>query len=165
MTSTNMRYNIREKFWSWGDDFHILDESGTPVYFVDGAAFSWGSKLSFQDMAGNELAFIEQKLFSFLPHYRIHRNGELFAEVLKEFTWFKKRFTLDVPGPNDYQIDGSFWDHEYEFIRGGRVVAHVSRAIWSWNHCYGVEVVPGEDDISILCTAIVIDQVLHDEHD
>ena len=86
MIPTTMRYNIREKFWSWGDDFHILDESGTPVYFVDGAAFSWGSKLSFQDMAGNELAFIEQKLFSFLPHYRIHRDGELFAEVLKEFT-------------------------------------------------------------------------------
>ena len=160
-----MRYNIREKFWSWGDDFHILDESGTPVYFVDGAAFSWGSKLSFQDMAGNELAFIEQKLFSFLPHYRIHRNGELFAEVVKEFTWFKKRFTLDVPGPNDYQIDGSFWDHEYVFTRGGREVAQVSRAIWSWTHCYGIETEAGEDDISILCTAIVIDQVLHDEHD
>lgn len=160
-----MKYNIREKFWSWGGDFHILDETGAPVYFVDGAAFSWGSKLSFQDMAGNELAFIEQKLFSFLPHYRIHRNGELFAEVLKEFTWFKKRFTLDVPGPNDYQIDGSFWDHEYVFTRGGRVVARVSRAIWSWTDCYGIETVAGVDDISILCTAIVIDQVLHDEDD
>ncbi len=158
-----MRYNIKEKFLSWGDDFDILDELGRPVFFVDGKALSWGSKLSFQDLAGNELAVIEQKIFSFLPRYRIYRNGALFAEILKEFSWFRKKFTLDVPGPNDYEINGSFWDHEYEFIRKGRVVATVSRAVWSWTHCYGVDIQNGEDAVSILSTAIVIDQVLHDE--
>ena len=33
-----------------------------------------------------------------------------FAEVIKEFSWFKSKFTLDVPGPNDYTIGGSFWE-------------------------------------------------------
>ena len=86
---------------------------------MDGKAFSWGDNLSFQDMNGNEVASISQKLFSFKPRYEIHRGGQMFAEVIKEFSWFKSEFTLDVPGPNDYSITGSFWDHEYSFERQG----------------------------------------------
>jgi uncharacterized protein YxjI len=160
-----MRYVIKEKFWSWGDDFYIFDEHQRKVFFVDGQAFSWGDKLSFQDLDGNELAFISQKLMTWMPTYEIYRNGSLFALVKKEFTWFKKKFTLDVPGPNDYTIDGSFWLHDYEFTRSGRCVARVSKAIWAWSDTYGIETADGEDDVSILCAAIVIDQVLHDEKD
>ncbi len=38
-----------------------------------------------------------------------------------------------------------------------------SYAAWAWADTYGVEIVDGEDEVSILCAAIVIDQVLHDE--
>lgn len=158
-----MRYVIKEQFWSFGDDFYIYNDQRQPVFFVDGHAFSWGNNLSFQDMQGNELAFISQKLLSWKPKYEIHRNGALFAEVIKEFSWFNKTFTLDVPGPNDYSIDGSFWQRDYQFTRQGRVVAHVAKHFWAWSDTYGVEIVSGEDDVSILCSAIVIDQVLHDE--
>lgn len=157
-----MRYAIKEKFWSWGNDFHIYNEAQEPVLLVDGEAFSWGDKLSVQDMQGHELAFISQKLWSFKPKYEIFRSGQLFAEVVKEFTWFNQKFTLDVPGPNDYSIDGSFWLHDYSFTRQGRVVARVSKEYWTWADTYGIDIVDGEDDIAILCTAIVIDQVLHD---
>lgn len=158
-----MRYVIKEQFWAWGDDFHIYDEHKQQRFFVDGQAFAWGNKLSFQDLQQNELAFISQKLLSWTPRYEIYRDGQLFAEVVKEFSWFSKSFTLDVPGPNDYTVDGSFWHHDYNFTRGGRVVAHVRKAHWSWADTYGVDIVDGEDDVAVLCTAIVIDQVLHDE--
>ncbi|MEE2826185.1 MAG: LURP-one-related family protein [Planctomycetota bacterium] len=160
-----MIYRIKEKFWSWGNDFAITDQFGTPRFLVDGQAFSWGDKLSFQDSQGNELAFISQKLLSFQPCYQILVNGNLFAEVVKEFTWFKKKFTLDVPGPNDYEIDGSFWEHEFEFRRSGRRVASVSKSYWDWTDSYGVDIIEDEDDVSILCACIVIDQVLHDGDD
>ena len=67
-----------------------------------------------------------------------------------------------VPGPNDYEITGSFWQHEFSFTRQGREVAQVSKSYWSWTDSYGVQIVDDEDDIAILCTCIVIDQVLHD---
>ena len=35
----------------------------------------------------------------------------------------------------------------------------------SWADTYGIETVDGEDDVSILCACIVIDQVLHDGKD
>lgn len=158
-----MRFVIKEEFWSWGDDFYIYDEHQQPVYFVDGQAFSWGNKLSFQDLQQNEVAFISQKLLSWMPRYEIYRHGNLFAEVTKEFSWFRKTFALDVPGPNDYTIEGSFWQHDYTFTRGGCVVARVAKAFWSWADTYGIDIVEGEDDVAILCTTIVIDQVLNDE--
>ncbi len=156
------RYMIKERFWSFGDTFQIFDADGEPAYEVVGRVFSWGDKLSFQDLDGAELAFISQQMLSFLPRYEISVGGEPFAEVRKEFSWFKKRFALDVPGPNDYEIEGSFWIHDYEFRRRGRVVATVSKALWAWTDSYGIEIVDDEDDVSILCAAIVIDQVLHD---
>lgn len=159
---TAMVYRIKEAFWSWGNDFAITDRDGTPVYQVDGAVFSWGVNLSFQDMDGHELAEISQKLLSFKPRYEIFINGSKFAEVVKEWTWFNQQFTLDVPGPNDYSITGSFWQHEFEFNRSGRTVARVSKKLWSWSDSYGVDIVDGEDDVAILCTCIVIDQILHD---
>ncbi|PCJ63078.1 MAG: hypothetical protein COA79_02895 [Planctomycetota bacterium] len=158
-----MIYKIKEKFWAWGNDFRITDRDGEDMYFVDGKAFSWGDKLSFQDMQGNELAFISQKLLSWKPRYQIIINGRVFAEVLKEWTWFNKKFTLDIPGPNDYEIDGSFWEHEFIFKRRGRKVASISKAYWGWTDSYGIEINDDEDDVSILCACIVIDQVLHDE--
>lgn len=158
-----MLYRIKEAFWSWGDDFAISDRDGEPLFFVDGAAFSWGDKLSLQDQQGRELARIEQTLLSFKPRYQIIIGGRPFAEVVKEWSWFKQRFTLDVPGPNDYSIDGSFWQHEFEFIRSGQQVAAVSKNYWGWTDSYGVDIVDGEDEVAILCSCIVIDQVLHDD--
>jgi len=39
----------------------------------------------------------------------------------------------------------------------------VSKQFFSFQDVYGVDIVDDEDDVSILCTAIIIDQVLHDE--
>lgn len=157
-----MIYRIKEKFWSWGNDFTINNQNNEAIYKVDGQAFSWGHKLSFQDLSGNELAFINQKLFSLKPRYQIIINDSVFAEVTKEMSWFKQKFTLDIPGPNDYSIEGSFWKHDYTFTRKGQCVATISKDLWGWTDSYGVEIIENEDDISILCTCIIIDQVLHD---
>lgn len=158
-----MVFRIKEKFWSWGDDFSITDAAGNEAYYVKGKVFSWGDKLSFQNADRQEVAFISQKLMSWKPCYQILINGNVFAEVIKEWTWFNKKFTLDVPGPNDYTIEGSFWAHEFTFNRGGKTVANISKKYWSWTDSYGVDIAEGEDQVSILCACIVIDQVLHDQ--
>jgi len=160
----DMRYQMRQKFFAFGDDFMIKDQNGADVYLVDGKAFSWGDKLSFQDAdTREEIAFIAQKMWSFKPKYEIHRAGRVFAEVVKEFTWFNSKFTLDVPGPNDYEITGSFWKHEYSFSRRGKTVASVSKKMFAMTDTYGIDIVSGEDDVAILATAVVVDLVCHDQ--
>ncbi|QDT11544.1 LURP-one-related/scramblase family protein [Planctomycetes bacterium K23_9] len=158
-----MVFRIKEKFWSWGNDFAITDSVGNEVYYVDGKAFSWGDKLSFQNADREELALISQKMMSWKPRYQIIMDGNVFAEVIKEWSWWHKTFTLDVPGPNDYTIEGTFWSHEFDFVRQNKSVARISKKHWSWTDSYGVDVADDEDSVSILCACIVIDQVLHNE--
>lgn len=157
-----MRYVLKQKFWSFGDDFKIRDAAGDDVFFVDGRAFSWGDKLSFQDMQGRELAFIRQKLLAWGPTYYIEREGHVFAEVRKHlFTLFRCKFTVDVPGPDDLEAQGDFLDREYTFERHGRTIATVSKRWFSWTDTYGVDIAEGEDAVLILASAVVIDMVCH----
>lgn len=157
-----MRYVMRQKFWSWGDDYKIRDAAGNDVFFVDGKVFSWGDKLSFQDMQGHELAFIRQKLLHWGPTYHIEKEGQVVAEVRKHlFTFFRCKFTVDVPGPDDLEAVGSLLDREYTFNRHGRVVAEVSKRWFTMTDTYGIEIADGEDDVVILASAVIIDLACH----
>ncbi len=157
-----MRYMMKQKLFSWGDDFFIKDESGRDTFFVDGKALSFGSQLSFQDLMGNELVFIKQRLLSWGLTYEIYRGDNLYAIVKKDlFTLFKCRFTVDIPGPNDLEAEGDFLDCEYEFNRDGSLVAAVSKKWFSWSDTYGVDIAAGEDDILILASTVVIDMACH----
>jgi uncharacterized protein YxjI len=158
-----MRYVMRQKLLSWGNDFFIQDEAGNDVYYVDGKAISVGNKASFQDMAGNELACISQKFFALGPTYEISCSGALVAVVKKElFKFFHHTFTIDVPGPDDLTVEGDLMDHEYTFLRGDASVAHVSKRWFTLADTYGVDVGESEDPVLILASAVVVDLVCHD---
>ena len=157
-----MRYMMKQKILSWGDDFKIRDESGRDVFYVDGKVFSFGDKLSFRDARGNELAVIDQKLLSVGPTYEIYRGGRLAAVVKKKlFTLLRNKFTVDVPGPDDLEAQGDFINKDYTFTRGGRTVAEVSKKWFRMGDTYGIDIAPGEDDVLILASAVVIDQICH----
>ncbi|MBW7932594.1 MAG: LURP-one-related family protein [Gemmatimonadaceae bacterium] len=158
-----MRYLMRQKLLSWGNDFVIKDEAGNDVYVVDGKAISVGNQASFQDLAGNELAFIRQKFLSLVPTYELYCGGVLVAVVKRElFKFFHHTFTVDVPGPDDLTAEGDLTDHEYALRRGEREVAHVSKKWFTLADTYGVDVGEGEDPVLILATAVVVDLVCHD---
>lgn len=159
-----MRYVMKQRLFSIGDDFHIKTEDGRDAFVVDGKVWSIGHKLSFQDLAGNELASVRQKLIAFSPTYEIYRGDQLYATVKKSlFTLFRAKFEIDVPGPDDLEAQGDFLDHEYSFNRAGHTVASVSKQWFSFSDTYGVDVTEGEDDVLILACTVVIDMVAHDE--
>lgn len=159
-----MRYMMKQKLFSFGNDFTIQDEQGHDRYFVDGKAFSIGDKFSFQDMRGNELVSVEQKLFSFGKCYRIFEKGRQVATVKKQpFTFFRDVFDVEDADAGDLDASGDFLDHEYRFTRDGRPIAYVSKTYFSWTDTYGVEIVEGEDDVLILACTVVIDMCSHDK--
>jgi uncharacterized protein YxjI len=161
-----MRYLMKQKLLSFGDDFYIKDENGRDLYFVDGRAFSIGDKLAFKDLEGHELAFIRQKLLAWGPTYEIVRDGAVAAVVKKHvFALFHHRFSVDVPGPDDLEAEGDFLDHEYTFRRGDRVVATVSKRWFAFTDTYGIDVADDEDQVLILASAVVVDQACHPDDD
>lgn len=159
-----MRYVMKEKMLSLGDDFKVKDAEGTDRYYVDGKAFSIGDKLIIQDMSGNELARIEQKLLSLGTKYRILRDGKPVASIRKKrFTLFREVFDVEDAAPGDLDATGDFFDHEYQFTRDGAQVAAVSKTFFSWRDTYGIDIAEGEDAVLIIACAVVIDLCSHDD--
>lgn len=157
-----MRYVMRQRMLSWGDDYTIQDESGRDVFYVDGKVFTLGQQASFQDMDGNELAYIQQRLLAWGPTYEITSRGRLRAIVKKAlFTLFACSFSVDVPGPDDLEANGNLLDYEYTFRRGDETVATVSKRWFALSDTYGVDIADGEDDILILASTVVIDLACH----
>jgi uncharacterized protein YxjI len=141
----------------------IKDEEDRDVYSVSGQLFSFGHKLSFCDMSGRELVFIKQRLMTFSPTYEIYLNGQLYAIIKKElFTFFKCRFNIEVMGGISLEVEGDFFDHEYDILMQGSSVARVSKEWFSFSDTYGIEVSPGQNDLIILSLAVAIDLMCHD---
>jgi uncharacterized protein YxjI len=153
-----MRYIIREKFFHLGEDSQITDESGQPIFEVDGKVFSLHHTLVMRDLAGNEVATIRQQLIALRPTWEITRGGVELAEVRKKLlTFLGDRFTVDIPGPDDLEVAGNIFEHEYTITQSGRLVATVSKHWISLTATYGVETAPGAADALILACVLVLD--------
>lgn len=158
-----MRYLIRQRIFSFGDNFGIKDETGQDRYIIRGKVFSLGDKLKIEDLNGNELFYIEQQLFRFLPEYYIYAGGQQVASVKKQLTFFKPKFVIDsIYG--SYDIDGNFFAYDFQITKEGRTVAVINKKWFSFSDSYGIDIADGEDHAFLLTLAIVIDQVLHDEN-
>jgi uncharacterized protein YxjI len=154
-------YLIRERFFSFGDDFDVLDEHGAKVLHVDGKVFTVRDKVVIEDPDGAEVASIHRRLIALRQTYEIRIGGEKAAEVRKKlFTPFRDKFTIDVPGPDDLEMKGDLLDHEYVVEQDGREVAAVSKRWLTIRDTYAVRVAPDVDPLLIIASVLAMDLAL-----
>ncbi len=159
-----MTYQLKEKAWTFRDTYEIKDAEGEVAYRIKAKVFSMSNKFVFEDKAGRDLLLIKKRSLGFKPKYRIKRAGKTIATIEKKWSMWRSKFKVDIPGPNDYIIQGEFWKREFEFERKGKKVAEVSKKFWSWSDTYGVQIEPGEDQELILATVIAINLFLKDKN-
>ena len=152
-----MKLYIRQKVFSWGDKFTVMNDHGEDRYYVEGEIFSWGKKLHVYDLNGNEAAFIQQKIFSFLPRYFVYVDGEQVAEIVKEFTFLFPRYSIEGLG---WDIEGRFMAHDYEITQGGRPIVTIHKEWMTWGDCYELDIADPNDEIVALAVVLTIDCVL-----
>ena len=151
-------YLIRERFFRLGEDSDITDDQGRPAFRVDGKVLSLRNRLIIRDPDGREVAQVHRKLAALRPTYKVTVGGEEAAEVRKRLsTPFVDRFTIDVPGPDDLEMTGDLFDHEFTIRRGDQVVATVSKRWFSVRDTYAVDVAPGQDDLLLLASVLALD--------
>jgi uncharacterized protein YxjI len=151
-------YLIRERFFRLGEDSDITDDQGRPVLHVDGKVLSLRNRLVLRDPQGREVAQVQRKLVALRPTYQISVAGQEAAEVRKHFfTPFGDRFTIDVPGPDNLEMEGDLFDHEFTIGRGGQTVATVSKRWFSMRDTYAVDVAAGQDDLLVLASVLALD--------
>lgn len=154
-------YVIKEKLFSIGDDFDVLDEHGTKVLHIDGKVLSVRNRVLIEDPSGAEVASVHRHLVALRPTYEIRIGGEKAAEVRRKlFTPFRDKFTIDVPGPDDLEMKGNLLDHEYVIERGGEQVAAISKRWLTVRDTYAVRVSPGVDPLLVIGSVLALDLAL-----
>jgi len=156
-----MKLYIRQKIFSWVDQFTVKDENGQDKYNIAGEFFSFGKTLHVYDAAGRETAFIQQKVFSFLPRYFVFADGQEIAEIKKEFSFFSPRYSIEGLG---WEINGSFMAHDYEIVQNNRTIVTIHKAWMTWGDCYELDIADERDETVALAVVLAIDCVLATAH-
>ncbi len=155
------RYRMRQNLIAFGDDYWIENALGSRVFFVDGKAYRLREHLGFKDMQGKELTAIQEKVMRIKDIYSIYRKANVLATVKKVLiTPLHQRFDAHVAGGENMEVQGNIAEHEYEFYEGRNKRAEVSKKWFRVAGTYGVDIVPGADDILILAITVVIDMMV-----
>ncbi|MBQ1463332.1 MAG: LURP-one-related family protein [Ruminococcus sp.] len=152
-----MKLYIKQKVFSFRDRFTVRDEFGRDVYSVSGELISLGKRLHILDNSGREAALVKQKLLTFLPKFTISISGMGDVEIVRKLTLFKPYY---IVSGIDWEVNGSFTEHNYSITRSGRAVAKISKAWFSWGDSYEINVSDPEDALMALAVVIAIDAVL-----
>jgi uncharacterized protein YxjI len=158
-----IRYQMRQKLLSIGDDFWIENDRGERAFKVDGKALRIRNTLAFEDAHGNKLAQIQERVARVRDTFEIEGpDGSTLATVKKAMiTPVRERYTVSVAGGADLDIQGNIVDHEYTFSVGRDKVAEVSKKWFRVRDTYGVEIEPGQNEIVILAATVAIDMMSH----
>ena len=161
-----MRYAVREKLFSIGDDFWITDEQGGKAFLVDGKVLRLRQTLEIQDPDGRVLVTVRKKLIAVHETMEIERDGAVVATVRKALVSpLHHRSVVDLADGSQLEAVGNILDKEFEIRAGGQVLARISRAWFRIRDTYGVDVAPGQDDALFLAIAVVLDRIQHDEEE
>ncbi len=152
-----MKLYLKQQVFSWKDKFYVKDDMGQDRYYVEGEFFSFGKKLHIYDMSGCEAAYLEEKVFTFLPKFYISIGGQQAAEVAKEFTFLKPRYSIHGPG---WEVEGNFWEHDFTITGMEGTVAAVHKAWMSWGDSYEIDIPRPQDEVLTLAVVLAIDAVL-----
>jgi uncharacterized protein YxjI len=149
-----MKLYIQQKVFSWTDRFTVWDEAGQDRYYVEGELFSFGKMLHICDTSGAERAFIQQKVFSLLPRYFVFVGDRQAAEIVKELTLFRQKYSIEGLG---WEVNGDFWAHDYEIVKDDRLIATIHKEWMTWGDCYEVDIADESDELNALAVVLAID--------
>ena len=156
-----VRYQMREKMVSIGDDYWIEDARGQKVFKVDGKALRVRDTLLFKDRQGNELCKIQEKKLRVKDSMKVEGpGGDTMAMVKKALiSPVRDRWTVKIGNGPDLDVKGNILDHEYHIGEGRDKVAEVSKKWFRVRDTYGVEIEPGQNEILILAVTVCVDQM------
>ena len=138
------RYKIRQNLISIGDDFWIENGEGQRVFKVDGKVLRIRKTLVFEDASGKKLAQIQERLLTVRDTMVIEdADGKDLAVIKKALIApLRDRWSVNVKGGADLDVQGDFLNHEYAIKQGRNKVAEVSKKWLSLTDTYAVEIAP-----------------------
>jgi uncharacterized protein YxjI len=161
-----MKFLMRERMFSVGDDHWITTEHGDKAFLVDGKVLRISDTFELKDVNGVQVAVIKKKIVSVRDAMKIERDGATVATVKKKlFTPFHDKYEAHLDDGREYEVSGNFLDHEFEIEdENGRRLAKVSKKWFSIRDTYGIDVEDGTDVPLLLSIAVCVDHLQQVEH-
>ena len=150
---------MKQKIFSLRGRFSIQDHQEQDVYLVEGSFMQIPKTFSISSVDGEEVAVITKKVFSLLPKFFVEVDGETLT-IEKSFTFFKDRYTIDAA---DLEIDGDWWDMDFQIKRHGEVVGSVEKKWFTFGDSYEIQVFDPDVEKVLIALVVAIDCVKEDE--
>ncbi|AQQ54895.1 LURP-one-related/scramblase family protein [Planococcus lenghuensis] len=151
---------IKQKVLSLSGKFTVKDQQGKDAYYVEGSFLRIPKTFAILNTERDEVAVITKKTFSFLPKFFVEVNGQEVLTIKKEFSFFKARYVIDTAG---MEVQGNWWDMDFEVLQHGQAVGNVSKEWFSWGDSYRVQVVNEEWETVLIALTVAIDCVKADQ--
>ncbi len=156
-----MKFYIKQKVFSFKDQFKVTDENQKELYQVKGKFMSLSNKLELLNRDGSQVLNSNRKIFSFMPTYFIYDpHGEQLAEIKKKIG-IRPKFIIKVQ-EDDLSVEGSLFGHSFGVVKDGNEVASISKKVMSFGDNYEIEILDERNKELYLFLVIIIDQVLHE---
>jgi uncharacterized protein YxjI len=159
-----VHYRMRQRLVSIGDDFWIETDAGERAYKVDGKALRLRKTLILEDPQGREVAKIQERVMRVKDSMEVEdADGNRIALIKKALiSPLRDRWSVEIGGGPDLDVQGNIVDHEYTFTDGRTPVASVSKKWFRIADTYGVEIEPGQDPVPVLAATVALDLMTHD---
>lgn len=152
-----MKLYIKQKVFSLTSKFTVKDEAGNDRYFVEGEFFSLRGRLHIMDAQGGEIGQIYRRLMTFLPHFILEIDGEEIAEIVKDFSFFRPKYSLEN---TSLRIEGDFWAHEYSLYDGDRNIMNIHKEWFTWGDSYELDILDPDYELISLGIVLAIDTAM-----
>lgn len=150
-----MKLLIKQRVFSWADTYDVFDEEGNAKYFVKAEFFSIGHVLHIYDKeTGAEVGMIREKVLSWTPKFFLEVDGNVVGTICKKLTLFRPKYEIDC---NGWQVEGDFWEWNYEVKSGERTILRISKELLHWGDTYVIDFENPEDEWMGLLLVIAID--------
>ncbi len=157
-----MKFYIKQKVFTFKDQFNITDENQNLKYQIKGKFMSITNKLDLMDPSGNVILHANRKVFTFMPKYFIYdKNNQEIAVIQKKLALVPK-FNLQIRY-KDMTVSGSLFAHSFVIYENEQPVASIQKKYISWGDTYEIEILREEDVELFLFVVIVLDQVIHEK--
>ncbi len=151
-----MKLLFKQKFFSWFDSYNIFDEAGNVFFHVQGQ-LSWGHLFYIYNQNNVHIGTLKEQIFRFLPHFTMFENGNEVGEIIKEFSWFKPKFSLTC---SDWTVTGDIWEWDYSIVNSNnQVIAYISKQLLNFTDTYVLNIKNSNDALRVLMIVLAIDAI------
>jgi uncharacterized protein YxjI len=160
---SGVKFVMRERMFSIGEDFWIEDETGQRAFLVDGKALRLRQTFELKDADGNVLTVIRKKAISIRDTMVVERDGDVVAKVHKKlFSPLRHKMVIELADGQEWTASGDIIEKNYEIESDEGVVAETSRKWFRIRDTYGIEVAHPDVPL-VISVAVAVDELAEDD--